>query len=149
MSTRRQRRTARAILLDDRGRVLLIRFAVPRDGDMFVFWATPGGSVEPGEPDLEAARREIREELAIELPLAGPVHRAVDRFTHEGVAVENADVFFVGRLDGTAPGLHAATENERVAMQETRWWSSEEMEGTAETIFPKDLATVVRRLTGS
>jgi len=146
MSASLERRTARAILLDDGGRVLLIRFAVARDGNAFVFWATPGGTVEPGETDLEAAGREIREELAIEIPLAGPVHSSVDRFTHKGVPVENTDIFFVGRLNRTAPRLHAATEDERVAMQETRWWSGEEMEGTVETIFPRDLATVVRRL---
>ena len=79
-----QRRAARAILLDRTGRVLLIRFAVPRDGKTFIFWATPGGSVKLGETDLQAAQREIKEELAVEIVLAGPIHTSVDEFIHKG-----------------------------------------------------------------
>ena len=76
----------------------MIRFAVPRDGNTFIFWATPGGTVEPGETDVEAAKREVKEELGVELPLMGPVHSSVDRFTHKGIPVENTDVFFVDLL---------------------------------------------------
>jgi 8-oxo-dGTP diphosphatase len=141
-----ERRTARAILLDDVGRVLLIRFSVLRDGNNFAFWATPGGTVEARETDLEAVKREIREELAIDLALTGPVHSSVDRFTHKGVSVENTDVFFVGRLNQKVLRLHATAQDERAAMQETRWWSIEEIDETTDTIFPRDLATVVRRL---
>jgi ADP-ribose pyrophosphatase YjhB (NUDIX family) len=139
------RRTARAILLDDAGCVLLIRFAVMRDGNNFTFWATPGGTVEPGETDFEAVKREVREELSVEPPLSGPVHSSVDRFSHEGVPVENTDVFFVGRFNQKAPLLRAATEDERAAMKEARWWSSKELEETVETIFPKELAILIRR----
>jgi 8-oxo-dGTP diphosphatase len=141
-----QRRSARAILLDQAGRVLLIRFSVPREGQIFVFWATPGGGVEVGETDCEAARREIKEELAVNVELAGPVHTSEDRFTHNGVMVEMTDVFFVGRHDQEALQLHGIADNERAAMQETRWWSSEEIEQTTETIFPRDLSAAIRRI---
>ena len=140
------RRTARAILLDDAGCVLLIRFVAMRDRDSFAFWATPGGTVEPGETDFDAAKRELREELAVELPLSGPIHSSTDQFTHKGVPVENTDVFFVGRLDQKAPKLHATTEDERAAMKETRWWSRKELEETAETVFPKELSVLLQRL---
>jgi ADP-ribose pyrophosphatase YjhB (NUDIX family) len=140
------RRTARAILLDDAGRVLLIRFVVLRDGNSFAFWATPGGAVEPGETDFDAAKRELREELAVELPLSGPIHSSTHQFAHKGVPVENTDVFFVGRFDQEAPRLHATTEDERAAMKETRWWSRKELEETAETVFPKELAVLLQRL---
>jgi 8-oxo-dGTP pyrophosphatase MutT (NUDIX family) len=62
----------------------------------FVFWATPGGEVEPGETGLETAKREIKEELAVNVELTGPVHTAVDRFMHNGAFVESNDIFFVG-----------------------------------------------------
>jgi 8-oxo-dGTP pyrophosphatase MutT (NUDIX family) len=142
-----QRRSSRAILLDPAGRVLLIRFAVTRDGRTFVFWATPGGSVEAGETDLDAARREIKEELAVNVALTGPVHTSVNRFSHENVPVENTDVFFVGRLDQADPQLHTVTDDERAAMQVVKWWSCDEVDQATETIFPPDLSAVIRRVT--
>jgi 8-oxo-dGTP diphosphatase len=120
------RRSARAILLDRTGRVLLIQFVVPRDGNTFIFWATPGGSVEPGETDLEAAKREIKEELAVNVELTGPVHSSVDRFMHNGAFVESTDTFFIGSLDQEAPQLQAAAEEGRAAMRAIRWWSTNE-----------------------
>ncbi|QND70024.1 NUDIX domain-containing protein [Tardiphaga robiniae] len=140
------RRSSRAILLDANGRVLLIRFAIVRKGEAFVFWAAPGGSVEAGETDLDAARREVKEELAVNVALTGPVHTSVNRFLHKNVPVENIDVFFVGRLDVADPKLHAASDEERAAMQLAKWWSCDEVDQTTETIFPPDLSTVIRRL---
>jgi 8-oxo-dGTP pyrophosphatase MutT (NUDIX family) len=126
--------------------VLLIRFAVPRDGRTFVFWATPGGSVESGETDLDAAQREIKEELAVDVTLTGPVHTSANRFSHKYIPVENIDVFFVGRLDQATPQLRGVADDERAAMQAVRWWSCDDVERTTETIFPPDLSAVVRRL---
>jgi len=36
-------------------------------------WEFPGGKVQKGESDLEAARRELREELAVEVTGVGAV----------------------------------------------------------------------------
>jgi 8-oxo-dGTP diphosphatase len=69
-----ERRSARIILLNAAEQVLLIRFVVERHNQPFVFWATPGGSVEEGETDLDAARRELAEELALDIALTGPAH---------------------------------------------------------------------------
>jgi ADP-ribose pyrophosphatase YjhB (NUDIX family) len=44
------------------GRVLLVRRGrPPADG----LWSLPGGHIEPGEPAVEAVKRELREETAI------------------------------------------------------------------------------------
>ena len=50
-------RIAAAIILDSDGRVLLVR----KRGS--AFFMQPGGKHEPGESDLDALRRELREEL--------------------------------------------------------------------------------------
>jgi 8-oxo-dGTP pyrophosphatase MutT (NUDIX family) len=135
------RQAGRAILRDDAGRVLLIHFELPN----MTFWATPGGGMEPGETPLAAAIRELREELGIAVALEGPVHRAVGIFEFEGVLIENTDHFFAGRWNGT-PRLIGATESESAALTQARWWTVEEIEGSQEAIFPRDLAEVLRRL---
>src|SRR5665213_1957374 len=83
--TPRPRQAGRVILRDDQNRVLLIRFVLPN----MRFWATPGGGVEPGETLLEAARRELKEELGLEVKLEGPIHTATGIFEFEGELIEN------------------------------------------------------------
>ncbi|MEO8301763.1 MAG: NUDIX domain-containing protein, partial [Rhizomicrobium sp.] len=78
------RQAARAILMDDSGRVLLIHFAMPRGDDIYTFWATPGGGLEPGENAMAAVKREVLEELGLSLALHGPVHTAVGIFEYDG-----------------------------------------------------------------
>ena len=137
----RPRQAGRAILRDKQGRVLLIHFVLPN----MTFWATPGGGVEPGETTLQAAHRELQEELGIAVPLEGPVHKAVGIFEFEGALIENTDNFFAGFWDGV-PRLIGATETESAALTEARWWTMEEVERAREAIFPRDLAQVLRRL---
>ena len=135
------RQAGRAILRDKQNRVLLIHFVLPN----MTFWATPGGGVEPGETPLQAAHRELQEELGIAVALEGPVHQAVGIFEFEGALIENTDIFFAGRWDGVAH-LIGATETESAALTEARWWTLGEVEQTPEPIFPRDLAKVLRQL---
>ena len=61
------------ILRNDRGEYLLCR--MPKDRGVFPGeWGLPGGGVEPGETLEQALRREIREEVGLELEEVAPLH---------------------------------------------------------------------------
>lgn len=66
-------RVAVGVLVDAAGRVLVARRASgkPWAG----YWEFPGGKQEAGESRLQALRRELREELGIEVSSAGPLIR--------------------------------------------------------------------------
>ncbi|MFD4209516.1 NUDIX domain-containing protein [Micromonospora tulbaghiae] len=50
------------VVVDDRARILLVRHAEDGNG-----WAVPGGAVDIGESPAQAAVREIREEIGVQI----------------------------------------------------------------------------------
>jgi 8-oxo-dGTP diphosphatase len=149
----KSRRTARVLVFDPAGRVLLIWFAVMRAGGEFCFWLTPGGEIEPGETEMEAAARELREELGLEVAVVGPVYNEANRFEHQGEMRDNVDYFFTARCGVGAPVMCGVTAEEIAVMREIRWWSAEEIEAAVATggdrFFPADLAARVREFGGA
>jgi 8-oxo-dGTP pyrophosphatase MutT (NUDIX family) len=143
----RSRRTARVLVFDGAGRVLLIRCVVLREDGKFVFWLTSGGEIEEGETPEQAAVRELREELVLEVPVVGPVYEEATQFEHQGEMCDNLDFYFVARCGAAAPVLRGVTVDEIAIMREIRWWRLEEVEAAMAggvRIFPVDL--VVRML---
>lgn len=63
----RKRLIAHVVMRDDHGRILLCETTFKPD------WELPGGIVEPGESAREAAVREVREELGIDLSPGPPL----------------------------------------------------------------------------
>jgi NUDIX domain len=57
------REAVRCLVLDGAGRALLVRYGGDPGGG---WWGPPGGGLEAGEDHLAAARREPREELALD-----------------------------------------------------------------------------------
>ena len=106
------------MLFDEAGDVLLIRFVVPRDGGEFVFWALPGGEIEAEETEAEAAVREVREELGLELVVTGPVYCDRNEFLHQGEMQDNTDFLFRARCRREEPRLIGVTADEREIMRE-------------------------------
>ncbi len=66
MSVQKPEAGCGAAIRDDTGRLLLIqRLREPEAGA----WGLPGGKIDFGEPAMETARREIAEELGIEIEI--------------------------------------------------------------------------------
>src|SRR3982074_645221 len=124
------------MLFDESRGIFLVRFVVPREGGEFVFWALPGGEIEPGETELEAAAREVREELGLELTVTGPVYCDSNQFFHQGEMQDNVDFLFRGECGREEPRLVGFTADEKEIMKEVRWWSEVEVEASDERIFP-------------
>lgn len=86
------RRAARAILIDDRGRLVLIKRTKPGQAP---YWTAPGGGVEDDDASVEAAlSRELAEELGAKATDASQVF-LFSSPSDAGVAVQH---FFVARL---------------------------------------------------
>lgn len=86
------RQAARAILIDDDGRLVLIKRVKPGQAP---YWTTPGGGVDATDASIEAA---LHRELAEELGAAASGAARVFLFSSPsdgGVAVQH---FFVARL---------------------------------------------------
>jgi ADP-ribose pyrophosphatase YjhB (NUDIX family) len=86
------RRAARAILIDDRGRLLLIKRTKSGQAP---YWTAPGGGVDRADASVEAAlHRELAEELGAHVTDATQVF-LFSSPSDTGIAVQH---FFVARL---------------------------------------------------
>jgi 8-oxo-dGTP diphosphatase len=136
----RIRDAVRALVLDERDRVLLVRFEFPTA----TVWALPGGGVEPGETPLEALRRELHEELGLVDVEVGP---------HVWSRL-HVIPFIDGRWDGQRDRVHLVRvpsfepqpvlswEQLRAErLHEIRWWRVDEVEAARDVRFaPTELA---------
>ncbi|MEM8782420.1 MAG: NUDIX domain-containing protein [Planctomycetota bacterium] len=88
---------AAAVLLMHEGRVLLVRRTRPPSAGKL---GIPGGFVDPHETAEQAARRELREELRLELPAAALrfLCTAPNVYPYAGVTYHSLDTYFVADL---------------------------------------------------
>jgi 8-oxo-dGTP pyrophosphatase MutT (NUDIX family) len=132
------RRAVRAVVLDGRNRLLLVRFSLQGDGE---FWATPGGGIEDGESDVEALRRELAEEVGLtDAPIGRCLWTRVHTFPWDGRTIRQETIYLV-RVEehDAAPTVDLAAEG----VAETRWWSLSDVSTTTERIVPAALPIVL------
>ncbi len=76
-------------------RVLIARR--PEDGLLGGLWEFPGGKIERGESAEEAARREVREEMAIEIDVGEPIASVNHAYSHFRITLH---AFHAGYVSG-------------------------------------------------
>ncbi len=133
------RRSVRALVVDPADRLLLAQLTLPH----VTLWAAPGGGIEPGEDDLTALRRELREEIGLDLVGEPPL------IWRRTVVLAGAIPGFDGQEEGyhwvrTDPFEPRGELNDAELAAEHlvrfRWWTLDELEATDAVLAPRDLA---------
>jgi 8-oxo-dGTP pyrophosphatase MutT (NUDIX family) len=141
----RLRTGIRALVVDPNERIALVRFEFPARS----LWAAPGGGVEQGEDDTATLRRELREELGLEL--AEPLQACVWVRTHVFPMSSwdgQTERFYLVRTPPFAirPAL-SAEELRDEGVTDLRWWTLEELDAATDVDFaPRRLPTLLRKL---
>jgi 8-oxo-dGTP pyrophosphatase MutT (NUDIX family) len=139
------RRAVRVLLVDDAERLLLFRDSDLGLAPVGYWWITPGGGVEAEETDPQAAVRELAEETGLvihESDLVGPVARRTVVHGYSDVVTTQLESFWLVQASAFEVDTANHTEQERLTMTAHRWWTSAELESTAEEVWPRDVLAI-------
>jgi 8-oxo-dGTP pyrophosphatase MutT (NUDIX family) len=132
-------------------RALLIR-GHDADQPSRSWWFTVGGGIDAGETPLEAAVREVREEIGVDVApdrLVGPVMTRLGKFHfYLETAIQDETFFAVVLTPEEAASVATAgwTETERRLLDEMAWMTAEELRTQGREYFPTALPDVIDRL---
>ncbi len=146
-----RRTSARVVLLDDEGSVLLFCGSDPAvtDGTAPRWWFTVGGQAHPGERLVDTAVREIAEETGLRVDPArvvGPVWRRDSVIDFNGTVIGSQEFYFIHRTSRFEPTTGGRTPLELRYIHGHRWCDSATIEKLAaggETVYPLQLGELL------
>jgi 8-oxo-dGTP pyrophosphatase MutT (NUDIX family) len=145
------RTSARIVLLDDDGRVLLLCGSDPAvtDGSAPRWWFTVGGAARPGETLAQAAARELLEETGLRVDaddMIGPIWLRDAIIDFNNSVIRSHELFFVHRTQQFAPSVAGHTPLERRYIHGHRWCDSHDIAGlvaAGEAVYPLQLGELL------
>jgi 8-oxo-dGTP pyrophosphatase MutT (NUDIX family) len=145
VSEPRLRSAARALVLDDDDRVLLVCHGTGASA----IWVTPGGGVEEDETDVECMHRELLEETGLESFVLGP--HVWSRTAHmplgDGRWDGEVERVYLVRTQAFEPAPAQPWEALRAdGMTDIRWWTLPELEAAETRFAPRRLPQLLREL---
>jgi 8-oxo-dGTP pyrophosphatase MutT (NUDIX family) len=129
-----RRTTARVLPVRPDGKVLLLHGWDPLKPQT-PYWFTIGGGVESGETIAQAASRELREEVGIQLPteqLGTPVATNTIEFEWGGCAIVQHQTFFAVAVDTVDVTFANQEQLELETISAHGWWYGDDLEATGQ-----------------
>lgn len=145
------RTSARVVLLDDAGAVLLFCGSDPAitDGTAARWWFTVGGQVKAGESLAVTAARELAEETGLRVDaerILGPIWRRESLIRFNGDVLASDEFYFVHRTRRFEPSPAGRTPLELRYIHGHRWCDPAviaELEASGQRVYPLQLAELL------
>jgi len=142
------RKSSRAIILNKKKQMFLFQYQFDYLADDEAIWITPGGGLEVGESFDDALKRELYEELGIQLKQSyKQVYYRNPIYTlKNGNQVQSEERFYLIYLNEETFLYDSWTESEKKRMLKGKWWSVEEIKLSSDKFFSEDILSIITNL---